>query len=62
MVVDQWELSGDKELRKLATVIRHRYVSGMTMEEIADDLGVSPATVYRFHTEAIAKLSAIELR
>ena len=57
--VDEWERSSDEESRTLAALIRHKYVSGMTMDQIADDLGVSKATAYRLHKEAIARLSTM---
>lgn len=54
--LDQWELSRDPYLQKLASLIRHKYVSGMTIPQIAADLDVSPATAYRLLHEAFLKL------
>lgn len=54
--VEHWEVTNDPHLQKLASLIRHRYVSGMTMPQIAADLDVASATAYRLHDEAILKL------
>ncbi len=55
-VLDQWQQSDDEHLQKLAMLMRHRYVSGMTMPQIAADLKASEPTAYRWHTQALQKL------
>jgi RNA polymerase sigma factor (sigma-70 family) len=57
-VVEQWQQSGDERRRKLAMLLRHKYVSGMTMQQIADDLKVPVKTAYRWHTTALKELRA----
>jgi len=55
-VLDQWQQSSDEHSQKLAMLLRHKYVSDMTMPQIAGDLKVSEPTAYRWHIEALQKL------
>jgi len=55
-VLEQWRKSSDQHLQALAMLMRHKYVSDMTMQQIAADLKVSVATAYRRHEEALQKL------
>ena len=55
-VLDQWKQSSDEHLQKLAILMRHKYVSDMTVQQIAEDLKTPLTTVYRWHTEALHKL------
>ena len=55
-LLDQWEQSSDEQLRKLAMLMRHKYVSDMTMQQIADDLKTPYSTTCCWHNEALQKL------
>ena len=57
--IDQWQRCGDDRQQKMAVLLRHKYVSEMTMQQIADDLKIPLSTTYRYHTEAIASLRDI---
>jgi len=58
----QWSESTDQQLQELALVLRHSYVSGMTLEQIAADLGISLATAHRRRQEALQRLREKFLR
>lgn len=55
-LIDAWCVSGTEEVRSIGWVLRHRYIDGMTREQIANQLNTSLHTVRKVHDSGIESL------
>ena len=55
-VLNEWDHSCDETLQKYAMLLRHVFVSGMTMEQIAADMKTPVKTLYRWRATALTKM------
>jgi DNA-directed RNA polymerase specialized sigma24 family protein len=55
-ILEHWRNSANDELQKSAMLLRHQFISGMTMQQIADDMDAPLTTVYRWRTQAVAAM------
>ena len=54
----RWRDGDDPRLAQLARVLLHRYIDGMTYEQISDQLDITSETLYRLREEGIRRLRA----
>ena len=55
-VIEQWETHSEQDFREYASLLRHFYISGMSMEEISSELSINVKTAYRKKQRAISEL------
>lgn len=55
-VVEEWLGSNNLELVRRALLLRHRYVGGMTYEDIAEQLGITVSEAYQLKARALGGL------
>lgn len=57
-IINDWETNGEPDQRQVARLLRLRYVAGMSMNEVAEDMGISLATAYRHEKNALTAIRA----
>lgn len=55
-VIEGWETDGGPVFREYASLLRHYYISGMSMEEIASELSINAKSAYRKKQAALSEL------